>query len=802
MQPYIFHKKATIYAATFFTAFATMIIEISLTRLLSVISYYYLAFFAVSVAMLGMTAGAITVFLKPGWFGGNSIFRNLTKAAVLFALSIPFSVMMICLIPVGNDISFMKLVGLLAITFTCSVPFYFSGIIISAILTKLDLPVNKLYASDLVGASFGAIFVLWGIGKVDAPGLIIMTSVFAALVALFFSIHIPGWRFKRIGVTVFIFAVLFSLINMVTKNGIRPLVVKGRIESGNSYVYEKWNSFSRVSVAPLTVSSPQYWGPSSTAPVKNDCSQYKMTIDGDAGTVMRKFSTPGDIDHLKYDLTGFACYLRNKGKACIIGVGGGKDVQNAILFGFDTVTGIDINPVFIDLLQNKFREFAGIAGHPGVNLKTAEARIYLSQHSENYDLIQMSLVDTWAATGAGAFSLSENNLYTLEAWKIFLNRLNPDGVFTVSRWYDPADLAETGRLISLAMASLFRAGKTDPSQHLAMVTENNLATLMVSNEPFTQNDIDTIRQKASDLKFNLVLVPGTHPSNRVLEAITSTRSEQELHRVLRKYPLNYMPPTDETPYFFNMLKINNLNWRFIRNSKGVMVGNLQATVVLMALIFFLVLLSIVTIVVPLIIKAKQTDGIRNILYENRYGAFYFSLIGAGFMLTEMALIQRLSVYLGHPVYALGVLLFTIILSAGIGSFISGSIRTGNKKWLVVYPLAAAGLILLTKTGVTFVMSNYIESDFRFKVFSSILLLFPMGLFLGLFFPMGMRLIRNKNDIATPWFWGLNGIFGVLFSALAVFISIYAGISVNFYLAAVCYALLALIIRRLPPAVLQ
>lgn len=789
-------KKSLIYLTAFLTAFATMVIEISFTRLLSVVAYYYMAFFVVSVAMLGMTAGAVTVYLKPVWFCEKNIFKNLTRTAIAFSVSIPVSALVVCLVPVGVDFLMMKLLRLAAIVFICAVPFYFSGVIIAVLLTRINLPAGKIYASDLIGASFGALFVLWGIGVYDAVGLIIATSVFAALTALFFSFQVPGPRFKRLSLVILLFTVIISVFNMTAKNPVRPLVVKDHRESGSTYIYEKWNSFSRVSVSPLTVGYPQYWSASPVAPGKNDCSQYSMTIDGDAGTVMRKFSVPGDIEHLKYDLTSFACYLRNKGNACIIGVGGGKDVQSAILFGFDSITGIDVNPVFADLLENKFREFAGIAGHPGVSLKTAEARSYLSQHRQTYNLIQMSLVDTWAATGAGAFSLSENNLYTIEAWKIFMQRLNPDGIFTVSRWYDPSDLAETGRMVSLAMTSLFRLGKESPSQHIAMVTHNNLATIMVSNSPLTIRDIDSIRRNANMLRFDPVLLPGAKPSNSILAAITSAGSEKELRSLLKAYPLNYLPPTDETPYFFNMLKLNNLNWKVLRNNGGVMAGNLQATIVLIVLIIFLGLLSILAVAIPLVLKTRQNGDVKNVLKQNRHGAVYFSLIGAGFMLTEIALIQRLSVYLGHPVYALGILLFTIILSAGIGSYLSSFINANNRKRLILYPIIAAAAILLTKAGISFALTYYIESNFSFKVCSSVLLIFPLGLLLGIFFPVGMRLAGKENSIVTPWFWGLNGIFGVLFSCLAVFISIYAGISVNFYLAAICYALVALVIQRI------
>ena len=173
--------------------------------------------------------------------------------------------------------------------------------------------------------------------------------------------------------------------------------------------------------------------------------QYYMNIDGAAGTSLRRFNQREDIEHLFYDVTSIAYYLRPTGKACIIGVGGGRDIQCALLFGHDQVVGIELNPIFIDLLKTRFRDFAGI-NRPGVRLVVDEARSYLSRSTESFDLLQMSLTDTWAATGTGAYSLSENTVYTVEAWKVFLSRLSESGIFTVSRWHSEKELGETGRV--------------------------------------------------------------------------------------------------------------------------------------------------------------------------------------------------------------------------------------------------------------------------------------------------------------------------------------------------------------------
>ena len=434
-----------IFLGLFLTAFTGLSLEITLVRLLSVTSWYYLAFFSISTAMLGMTAGAVKVFLNPKAFTGVNLSNSLWKACICLTLSIPVSLILLCLVPLHIAKSAMSFFAILITTVACALPFFFIGTIVSAVLTKHNLPMGKLYASDLMGASLGCLFVLGGLEVFDAPSLILLCSCISALAAVCFGWREPSIRLPHLSFALLLFFLVAGLANSISPRGIRPLIVKGGIEPASAYRLERWNSFSRITLNDKSFGPPQYWGESLHAPM-NSIHQYLMTIDGEAGTVVRRFNSIGDIEHLRYDVTNIAYYLGRRGNTLIIGVGGGRDIQSAILFGQSHVVGVEINPIFIDLLQNDFRTFAGLADRPDVTLVTAEARGYLSQSREKYSMIQMSLTDTWAATGAGAFSLSENSLYTIEAWDLFLNRLEDNGIFTVSRWGSPHQTGETGRL--------------------------------------------------------------------------------------------------------------------------------------------------------------------------------------------------------------------------------------------------------------------------------------------------------------------------------------------------------------------
>jgi hypothetical protein len=779
------------YWGLFLVAFSTLSLQITMVRLLSVTTWYHLAFFAISTAMLGMTAGAVRVYLSPAAFGPERLSGSVRAACLAYALSIPVALLLLCLVPMGIYPGSMSFFAFLVSTAAAALPYYFAGTAISSILTRHSLPVGRMYGSDLAGASLGCLFVLGGLELLDAPSLILLCGGIGALAAACFPAPGPRRALHR-RPELWIAALLLAggVLNSTWTGGIRPLVVKGlRIEPASEYHFEKWNSFSRIAVYPALTEGPHYWGPSPIAP-DQQVEKHWMNIDGEAGTAVTRFRSPADLEYLRYDVTNAAYALGRQGPACVIGVGGGRDIQSAWLFGHRPVTGIELNPIFVHLLRNDFREFAGL-NRPEIRLVTAEARSRLAHTSDKYAVIQMSLIDTWAATGVGAFSLSENSLYTVEAWTLFLSRLRDDGVFTVSRWHSPLRVGETGRILSLAVTALQRRGAQDPSRHIALLTAARISTLIVSPVPFTPRDVAALRRYADSLKFSVAHLPGSPTPDPVLAAILGARSPAELARAIEGYPLNYSAPTDDNPYFFNMLRLTHLREAFAVRD-GVLRGNLAATLSLLGLLASLLIVALAAVVFPLLRHSRARAAAAG-TPAAWPGMLYFSLIGAGFMLTEIALIQRLTVFLSHPLYALGILLFTLIASTGVGSFLSDRLPLTRSPWPQLCAVsAAAGLV-----GLSFLLNLLLPalsvSPLSAKIAASIAVIFPVGILLGLFFPAGMRLARATGTHETPWYWALNGVFGVLCSALAVLISIYAGISVNFYLAAACY--LALLVAQ-------
>jgi hypothetical protein len=768
-----------IYAGTFLISLATLAFEIILTRILSVISWYYLAFFAVSTAMLGMTAGAITVYLNPEHFEQPTVNDAMAKSAAAYALSVPAALAVLCFSPLLYIQVFSDVWRVLLSSFLCILPFYFSGIAVTAALTKQPLPPGKIYAANLAGAALGCVFVLWGADMLDAPDLMLLCAPLGALAACYYARKSGSQALKKNLLAVLVAVSALFLYNTFVNNWIKPGAIKiGRL--GKSTYFVKWNSFSRVAVMDWGYGQPLYWAKSPAAPQYNIEQKYLM-IDGLAGSPIIGFKSMKDIEYLKYDMVNLAYYLGRSGDACVIGAGGGRDVDSAILFGHKNVLALEVNPIIAGL-QDDFLDFANLKNRAGVRFVTDDARSYLSGSTEKFSVIQMSLTDTWAATGAGAFSLSENGLYTIEAWKIFLDRLDSRGVFTVSRWFNPDNPGETARVVSLAAAALMKSGIRDPSGHIILACIKNISTLIISKDPFTAADTAAIKKTCERLKFGLLLAPGEKPANGLLGKIASSDSIGQLNKTIENEPLNYRPPTDDTPFFFNMLKLGSLGFAFKAES-GMLKGNILANLTLLTLLCSLLFFSLLMIAGPLIAGALRKNVGSGLMPQ---AAAYFSLIGAGFMLVEIAMIQRLSLFLGRPVYALGILLFSLILSAGAGSFFSGRLPLTRKPWVYVYPAVIGSLLLALAFMMPVVMGGMAAASMGVKILVSIIIIMPAGLAMGVCFPAGMKIVENICREEAPFCCAYNGMFGVLCSAAAVCISIYSGISVNLYLAAICY----------------
>ena len=611
-------RKAPFLAGVFLISLAVLMFQIVETRILSVIAWYYLAFFGISMAMLGMTAGAVYAYLRRDRFGTDGLVAALTDYSLACAVSIPISLVVQLTLITSLTLSVTTIVAWSLLTTAMAVPYVFAGVVVSLALTKSPFPVSHVYGADLLGASLGCVSVLLLLNVLDAPSAILVAGVLAGAAGWCFSasgnqsddLSRPWWRKPTIWVPVL--SVLL-ILNAGTPYGIRPILVKNQVETSDRWAYEKWNSYSRVTAKRPVTAAPFMWASTTRLPKDIEVSQVYMTIDGAAGTMMQHYDgTPKSIEFLRYDLVNLAYNLPDLDKSAVIGVGGGRDVLSAHLYGVEQIVGIELNPIFIGLHAHHpfYKKFSGLSRLPNLSLHVADARSWFASTQEKFDLVQMSMIDTWAATGAGAFSLSENGLYTLEGWRAFFKTLNDDGIFTVSRWYGPENIDETGRMISLATGTVLDAGIKDARPHIFVANADRIATLVLSKRPFTAEDLRILHAEVDRLGFHVLIAPDRPSVSPLLNAIVASTSVREINRVVADTYLDLSVPTDNRPFFFNQLKMGRIGQALdsIRQpgEGGVIVGNLLATAALLLILMLSTISVCLTVLVPLRSAARDS----------------------------------------------------------------------------------------------------------------------------------------------------------------------------------------------------
>ena len=766
--------------------------------------YYHFAFVAISVTMFGMAVGAVAVFLRPSVFVPERVMRHLALGAALFAGAIVLSYLTHLAIPFLIEPSLVSAYALALTYAALSVPFVLSGVVVSLALTRFPAQVGALYAADLTGAALGCVVVGPALRLTDAPSAVIATSAITAIAGTLFASDARTrnptatgrWLEQGCAALALLLATAAIAHGFAARHNagwLRLMWVKGQYEARP--LVERWNSFSRVRVIGNADRAirPSGWGLSSALPPDRTAHELHLDIDSYAGTELTRYDgDPGSVDHLKYDVTNVAHYLRPDSRVIVVGTGGGRDVLSALAFNQKQVTGVEINEGIIDLVNRRFGDFTGhLDRDPRVRFVNDEARSYLARLQSRADIIQISLIDTWAATASGAFVLTENSLYTVEAWRIFLDHLAPRGILSVSRWYYADRPGEVYRLATLASTALMQMGVAKPGEHYAIVrarpaaaanAPDGVGTMLLSRDPLSAHDLDVLDAVASKMHFEIVQSPRFSAD----ETFASIASGARMSGAVAIHPLNISAPTDDTPFFFHMLRLRDVFDTARWHDQGIVRFNMTAVGVLGVLMLTVTLLTAGCIVVPLLAAGSRLPdrlssrrGIRSLL-------LYFVAIGFGFMLIEISQVQRLTIFLGHPVYSLSVVLFSLLLASGLGSLSTGSLGTEvhNRR------LALLGLLVVTLIvfGVLtpIVIHRFEAASTPVRIAVSVAILLPIGFFMGMAFPIGMEWALAEAPSMAPWLWGVNGAASVCASVLVVVIALGAGITAAFWVGTACY----------------
>jgi hypothetical protein len=661
-----------------------------------------------------------------------------------------------------------------------AVPFVLSGIFICLALVNAQR-VGAVYCADLLGAGLGCALFVPFMSFSDGPRGVLLLAALAAFGAALMGIAAR----KRLTVTggalcaaAFVSAFVWQLDN----DHFKIQWAKGGPD-GN-HAFEKWNAFSRLIVEPIG-EEPFAWGLSARiAPGTHRVAQKRMTIDNTAATVLTAFD--GDVSKvafLKRDMTALAHVIRQNGSVLVIGVGGGRDILTALAAGHGRVVGAEVNKDIIRLLDDTFADFTGhLDARPDVELVHDEARSYVARSGERFDIIQASLVDTWAAAANGAYVLSENALYTQEAFEIFLDHLSPDGVLSMSRWYLQAQPGELLRLVALAATALRARGATRPLDHLFLARKNPgpvaVATLLPGTRPFTVDELSTLNNWCSEQDFEVLLAPG----KSISVTFEQLAGPQEPTAMMATLPIDVSPPRDDRPFFFHMLRIRDA-LQPNRPTDAVR-ENAQAVATLVWLLLIVVLLSGIFILLPLLL-GRRRDAQGSHVFTR---LMYFTGLGLGFILLELAQMQRLMIALGHPVYGLTVVLFSLLVAAGVGSlWAQGMIGRGagaaglRRSLLTVIAVAAA-------TGVVGVVAAHAleGAPAWLRIAVSIGVLAPLGFVLGIPMASGLALSSADDPGYRALYWGVNGAASVCGSVLAIIVSLTFGITFTYMFGVAAY----------------
>ena len=731
-----------------------LLLEITYTRILSVVLWYHFAFLTVSLAMLGLGLPGVWYTLRPA--GERALTRSLWVATVAVPVGVLGMVQLGALLPVtpGTVTRGLDLIGPRLVLAVCCVlvPMTALGSAVVLLLLGARGPgFASMYAADLIGAAMGAAAAIPLMHVLPTPVLVAACGLLP-LVAL--------WLLeRRMPVTAWVFgAVLLALL--LWREPFHLRYNKSYREDG--IVLEQWTPTARLSVFTNVFwrkkpSTAFGWG-MGTRFLPYSLQQLWLEQDGSTGTPITRLDRPlSAFSHLMYDVTSVAYQWRPPRNVCVIGAGGGRDVLTALASGVDSVDAVELNGGIVKLLRGRFREFSGdLYRRPEVAVHVAEGRSFLTRSRQTWDLIQISLVDSYAATAAGAFALSENNLYTVEAARLYLRRLNAGGLLSVSRWSRLATGMEAPRLVLLLQRALELEGTPRPLEHLAVVEGGILATVLVSKMPITTQDLTALDAVCEERGFTR-LWPRS-PSTPVDASVPGVL-EGGTHRYTQM-GLDLSPPTDDRPFFFQLVPVMGRIDAAVLQKLSVNDG---AVVLLRWLIAFVTLLVVMLFLLPFALSRSLPRGL-----GFWRGSGYFAAIGLGFILVETAWIQRFILYLGHPSHATTVVLTAVLLGAGSGSLAVTRVPIAR--------VARWGWLLPLLLGVwTFFLSSFLSGTLGWplaaRIGVSLALLGPIAFLMGFAFPVGLS---RFGETSKAWFWAMNGVTSVLGGVLSLALAMTIG----------------------------
>ena len=621
-------------------SFSALLLELALTRIFSVVLFYHFAFLAISVALLGLGAGAVFAHLRRRWL------ERWTVAQLGVTLCAANAVLMVAVLEivlytqVSLGLDWPNFWHLTVLYMASSLPFFLTGLLFSLVFARHPASIAQLYGADLLGGALACLALVPLLNAIGGPNVIVFAAMTVALAG-------AAWAAPSSRRWPLVVACLLVMLIGANLHGRLIDIVYAKGVKRDAPLYARWNALSRVEV-------------------DRDGTALMAVIDADANTYIMNTDphdwSPAYRSILMSAASSVANVLRPQGDFAIIGPGGGVDVLRAVANGSRNVTAIEINPIIAnDIMRGRFADYSyHLYQFPEVHLHVQDGRSFVRNSRDKYDVVQMTLVDTWASTAAGAFALSENNLYTVEAFREYFEHLKPDGMIAITRW-EFAQPREALRVVSQAMEALREMGVEDSRENFIVVSDGELdvdgrpVLVLAKKSPFTLeeqravlNHIHGGNGEQAHLNLHVLYLPATadrpgmaHP------AFAQLIQSQDARAFSRSYAYNVTPVTDNAPFFFFTLKPDQV----LSNSEQAIDWKVNLGIAILGIVLVVAAVAVIVfLLLPMVLspEARSGGGIR---------VLYFVAIGLGYILVEIAFIQRFVLFLGHPTYALTVVIF-------------------------------------------------------------------------------------------------------------------------------------------------
>lgn len=793
-------SKISLRIGLFLLSASVLSLELLGMRILSFMLWHHLAYVVLSVAMLGFGASG-------AWL--SSTIRSINPRKMIVWSALLFSITNVLgfalLVHIGLDtfeMGWVKLFKLGLYYFVLFIPYFFAGLAIAAIFRAIPQETTSLYFFNLAGSGVGCQLFMFIITPLGGEMSLVFCSLLGAVAALFWARE--STRPLQISAMGIAIALAIAMPFSTHLFPIKPAQTKGlaifMTHPGAKIEFTEWTPLSRIDVGHAEKAMHPFlrrWIPGDM--------MRTITIDGDANTWvfdhkevaedLKTHPNTVNMELLKANPYALAFLTKKNPETLIVGVGGGNEVAVALSARAKHVTGVEINPAILAQSTRLLAEFFGGLYESGrATPVLSEGRSFVRRTDKKFDIIQMSGVDTWTGLSSGAYVLSENYLYTVEAVKDFLGHLTADGVLSMGR-YLMAPPRETLRLVSNAMRALKEMGVEDPAKHMLVLTRGPAigARLLVKRSPWTKEEIEFYHDLVTKERIDKDIIwYGPHLEGRLIKTpftclIDAIGKGPEAEQAFYEgYQYDVTPVYDEKPFFFEYYKWKNIFADMTDGGFGGQVGAKRPIALL--ILFFLIAQVIVLSALFIFLPLRRLRRRGSPLPERLSVIVGFGGLGLAFMFLEVGFMQKFVLFLGHPIYSISVSLFSILVFSGLGSLTAGRLPW-NPTTRLKLSIAAISVIVLI---YLFAINPLFDALLGFPLIARqfiagaliALLAFPMGMP----FPLSLAAAGKLSGNAVPWALGINGAMGVLGSVLCIIFAMSFGFAAVMAIAGGIYVL--------------